>query len=386
MEIMIPPPVPPGDGGLNADSAEARSYNRLLRRIGAVDLGLGLLLMGVILAADWTSDFRNFAVRVAGDHHAIALFLYTTILLLLTKALSLGLDYYGFRIEHRYHLSNQHVRDWAWDQTKAFALAFVLSQTLVQIVYLLIRLQPNWWWVTAWALFMLFSVLMAQIAPVLLFPLFFRFRALNDEELTARLTRMSEIAGARVRGVYEWILSEKTKKANAALMGLGRTRRIVISDTLLSICNHDEIEAVLAHELGHHVYRHMLKGIAVQGVVTFFGFWCLKLAVRWAAFDWKRYAQIDFANLPLMILVATAISVVLLPVLNFYSRFNERQADLYAWRSLGSVRAFCSAMEKLAALNLSEREPSRWVEVLFHSHPAIGRRVKAAQTWANSHR
>ena len=383
---MIPPPVPPGDGGLNADSAEARSYNRLLRRIGAVDLGLGLLLMGVILAADWTSDFRNFAVRVAGDHHAIALFLYTTILLLLTKALSLGLDYYGFRIEHRYHLSNQHVRDWAWDQTKAFALAFVLSQTLVQIVYLLIRLQPNWWWVTAWALFMLFSVLMAQIAPVLLFPLFFRFRALNDEELTARLTRMSEIAGARVRGVYEWILSEKTKKANAALMGLGRTRRIVISDTLLSICNHDEIEAVLAHELGHHVYRHMLKGIAVQGVVTFFGFWCLKLAVRWAAFDWKRYAQIDFANLPLMILVATAISVVLLPVLNFYSRFNERQADLYAWRSLGSVRAFCSAMEKLAALNLSEREPSRWVEVLFHSHPAIGRRVKAAQTWANSHR
>jgi STE24 endopeptidase len=386
METMIPPPVSSGDGGPTADSAEARRYNRLLRRIGAVDLGLGLLLMGVILAADWTSDFRNFAVQVAGDHHAIALFLYTTILLLLTKALSLGLEYYGFRIEHRYHLSNQHVRDWAWDQTKAFALTFVLSQALVQIVYLLIRLQPNWWWVTAWALFMLLSVLMAQIAPVLLFPLFFRFRALNDEELTARLTRMSERAGTRVRGVYEWILSEKTKKANAALMGLGRTRRIVISDTLLSTCNHDEIEAVLAHELGHHVYRHMLKGIAVQGVVTFFGFWCLKLAVRWAAFDWKRYAQIDFANLPLMILVATAISVVLLPVLNFYSRFNERQADLYAWKSLGSVRAFCSAMEKLAALNLSEREPSRWVELLFHSHPAIGRRVKAAQAWANSHR
>ncbi len=124
---------------------------------------------------------------------------------------------------------------------------------------------------------MLFSVLMAQIAPVLLFPLFFRFRALGDEDLTARLTRLSEKAGAKVRGVYEWMLSEKTKKANAALMGLGRTRRIVISDTLLSSCDHDEIEAVLAHELGHHVYRHMLKGIAVQAVITFFGFWCVKL-------------------------------------------------------------------------------------------------------------
>ena len=253
-------------------------------------------------------------------------------------------------------------------------------------MYLLIRLQPQWWWVTCWILFMLLSVLLAQLAPVLLFPLFFRFRSLDDEELTARLTRLSEKAGAKVRGVYEWNLSEKTKKANAALMGLGRTRRIVISDTLLATCNHDEIEAVLAHELGHQVHRHMLKSIAVQGVITFFGFWCLKLAVRWAAFDWKRYDQIDFANLPLMILVATAISLLLLPVMNAYSRFNERQADAYAWKTLGSVKAFCTAMEKLAAQNLSEREPSRWVEILFYSHPAPFRRMQAAVAWANAHR
>jgi STE24 endopeptidase len=375
------------ESGLPADPAEAHRYHSLLRRIDAVDLGLGLALMGMILAADWTSDFRNFAVRLAGDHHAVALFVYTSILLLLTKFLSLGLDYYSFLIEHRYHLSNQRLRAWAWDEGKGFVLTFLFSQALVQMVYLLIRLQPQWWWVTAWILFLILSVLLAHIAPVLLFPLFFRFRALADEELTSRLTRMSEKAGAKVRGVYEWQLSEKTKKANAALMGLGRTRRIVISDTLLATCDHDEIEAVLAHELGHHVYRHMLKTIVVQGVITFFGFWCLKLAIRWAAFDWKRhYDQIDFANLPLMILVATAISVLLVPVMNAYSRFNERQADTYAWKSLGSVQAFCSAMEKLAAQNLSEREPARWVEVLFHSHPAPGRRMKAALAWANTHR
>lgn len=384
--------IPPSDSSessmpVDSDSAEARSYNRLLRRIGAADLILGLLLMGVLLAADWTSDFRNFALRAAGEHYAVALFLFTTILLLLTQALSLGPDYYSFRIEHRYHLSNQHLRNWAWDQSKGFALTFLVSQVLVQVVYFLIRLQPQWWWVTGWILFMLLSVLMAHIAPVLLFPLFFRFQALADEELTARLTRMSEKAGAKVRGVYEWMLSEKTKKANAALMGFGRTRRIVISDTLLSTCNRDEIEAVLAHELGHHVYRHMLKGIIVQGVITFFGFWCLKLAIRWAALDWKRhYDQIDFANFPLMILVSTAISIVLLPVMNAYSRFNERQADLYAWKTLGSVQPFCSAMEKLAVQNLSEREPSRWVEILFHSHPAIGRRVKSALAWADTHK
>jgi STE24 endopeptidase len=387
MEPTTPPSGFSGSGDLPEDPAAARRYHRLLRRIGVADVALGLVLMGVILATDWTSDFRNFAVRLAGDHHAAALFVYTSILLLLTKFLSLGLDYYSFLIEHRYRLSNQRLRGWAWDQSKDFALTFLFSQALVQMVYLLIRLQPQWWWVTGWILFMLLSVLLAHIAPVLLFPLFFRFRTLADEELTARLTRMSEKAGAKVRGVYEWKLSEKTKKANAALMGLGRTRRIVISDTLLATCNHDEIEAVLAHELGHHVYRHMLKTIAVQGVITFIGFWCLKLAIRWAAFDWKRpLAQIDFANLPLMILVATAISVLLLPVMNAYLRFNERQADAYAWKSLGSVQAFCSAMEKLAAQNLSEREPSRWVEILFHSHPATGRRLKAALAWAHSRR
>ena len=384
MEATTSHPGFAGGGGPPEDAAEARRYHRLQRRMAVADVALGLGVMGVILAADWTSDFRNFAVRLAGDRYAVALFLYTSILLLLTKFLGLGLDYYGFRVEHRYHLSHQRLRGWAWDQTKGFALTFLFSQALVQLVYLLIRLQPQWWWVAGWILVMLISVLLAQIAPVLLFPIFFRFRVLTDEELTTRLTRMCERAGARIRGVYEWRLSEKTKKANAALMGLGRTRRIVISDTLLAACNHDEIEAVLAHELGHHVYRHMWKAIAVQGAVTFFGFWCLKLAVRWAALDWKRYAQIDFANLPLMILVATAISVLLAPVMNAYSRFNERQADAYAWQTLGTVQPFCSAMEKLAALNLAEREPSRWVEILFHSHPATARRMKAALAWAGS--
>ena len=158
MENMTPQPDFPIDHGATADSPEARRYHRLLRRISAADLALGVVLMGVLLAADWTSDFRNFAVRLAGDHHAAALFLYTSILLLLTKFLILGSDYYSFRIEHRYHLSNQRRRSWAWDQAKGFALTFLFSQVLVQTVYRLIRWQPQWWWVTAWALFMLFSV------------------------------------------------------------------------------------------------------------------------------------------------------------------------------------------------------------------------------------
>lgn len=383
MAETVSGPGNPGYSRLPADTADARRYNRLQRRIGVADAALGLALMAFLLLSDLTGSIRNLAVHIARDHHALALFLYTSILLLLAKALSLGLDYYGFRIEHRYRLSNQHFDGWLWDQAKGFLLSFVLAQLLVQFLYLSIRLAPRWWWVIAWAVCMAFSILMAQLAPLVLFSLFFRFRALEDEELRARLMRLSEQAGTRVRGVYEWMLSEKSRKANAALVGMGGTRRIVISDTLLVTCDHDEIEAVLAHELGHHVYRHMLKSIVAQGVLTFLGFWCVKLAVRWAEFDWEHpISQIDFANLPLMILVGTAASVALLPVMNAFSRHNERQADLYAWKALGRTEAFCSAMEKLAEQNLSEREPSRIVEILFHGHPGAAKRVKAAQAWA----
>lgn len=381
---MQPYAVPPGVAGNPvpaADPADSRRYNRLLRRVGVVDAALGLLLMALLLATGWTKDVRDFAFRAAPENHWLCLFLYTAMLMALAKVVGLGLEYYSFLLEHRYHLSTQRLRGWVWDQIKSFLISFVLAQVLVQVLYYLIRWQPHWWWVTAWALFLGFSVLLAQLAPLVLFPLFFRFRRLTDDELALRLEKMSERAGAKVRGVYEWMLSEKTRKANAALMGLGGTRRIVISDTLLGSCDADEIESVVAHELGHHVHHHMLKGILFQAAVTFFGFWCLKLAVRWAEFE-GLYKQIDFANLPLMVLVATVISLALMPVINAFSRFNERQADLYAWKTLGRIGPFCSAMEKLAAQNLTERNPSRLVEVLFHSHPAVDRRIRAAQEWA----
>jgi len=193
---------------------------------------------------------------------------------------------------------------------------------------------------------------------------------------------LSERAGTRVRGVYRWKLSEKSKKANAALTGLGRTRRIILADTLLDNYQPEEIEAVLAHELGHHVHRHILKSIFVQATITFVGFWAANWTLHYAV-DQHMFEELsDFANLPLLVLVSTVLSFLLMPALNAYSRFNERQADQYAFESIASVEPFISSMNKLAEQNLAERTPSKWIEWLFHSHPAISRRVAAAQTWS----
>ncbi len=230
-------------------------------------------------------------------------------------------------------------------------------------------------------------VLLAQLAPVVLFPIFYKFEPLQNEELKLRLVKLGEAAGTRVRGVYKWNLSEKSKKANAALTGLGNTRRIILADTLLEHYSPDEIEAVLAHELGHHVHKHILKSIAVQAGVTLLGFWAANWVLNYAIERTHTFVALyDFANLPLLVLVSTVLSFLLLPALNAFSRYNERQADRYAFQSIPSILPFISSMNKLADQNLAERSPSKWVEWFFHSHPAISRRVEAAQDWAKQPR
>jgi STE24 endopeptidase len=229
-------------------------------------------------------------------------------------------------------------------------------------------------------------VFFAQIAPVVLFPLFYKFVPLQNEELKQRLVRLGERAGTRVRGVYEWKLSEKSNKANAALTGLGNTRRIILADTLLQGYSEDEIEAVLAHELGHHVHGHILKSIGVEALVTLVGFWAADAVLRYAINQQGMFEHLsDFANLPLLALVASALSLFLMPALNAYSRFTERQADRYCWKSVASIGPYISAMEKLNKQNLAESHPSRLVEILFHSHPPISKRIAAAQEWSRTH-
>lgn len=367
------------------DSPEARQYNRIRRWLGVTDFLLGLLLLLVLLATGWNGTLRDIAMHGAYEHYTLAVFIYVLMLMLIGKLLGLTLDYYGFRLERRYNLSNQKLRAWVWDETKGFLVGVLLASIIVEILYFIIRQFPQHWWIIAWAAFLGLFVLMAQLAPVVLFPIFYKFEPLDNDELKSRLVGLSERAGTRVRGVYKWNLSEKSKKANAALTGLGNTRRIILADTLLENYSADEIEAVLAHELGHHVHRHILKSIAVQAGITLVGFWAANWVLHYAVDRTHMFVTVsDFANLPLLVLVSTVLSFVLLPALNAYSRYNERQADRYAFQSIPSVGPFISSMSKLADQNLAERTPSRWVEWFFQSHPAISRRVTAAEGWARS--
>ena len=369
-----------------ADSPEARRYNRIRRWLGIADFIIGFVFLVVLLVTGWSGWLRDLAYRMGFQNYSLAVFMYLLLLLLISKVLGIGLDYYGYRLERRYKLSTQRFRAWIWDETKGFLVGLVLGSVVVELLYFTIRQWPQNWWLLAWVLFMVLFVVLAQLAPVVLFPIFYKFEPLENEELRRRLVVLSEHAGTRVRGVYRWKLSEKSKKANAALTGLGATRRIILADTLLDNYTSDEIEAVLAHELGHQVHRHILKSIFVQAGITLFGFWAANWALHYAVdhhlFDFDGLH--DFANLPLLALVATVLSFLLMPALNAYSRYNERQADRYAFESIASVEPFISSMNKLAEQNMAERTPAKWVEWFFHSHPSISRRLAAADEWGRT--
>jgi STE24 endopeptidase len=229
------------------------------------------------------------------------------------------------------------------------------------------------------AVLWLFAIVMAQLAPVLIMPLFYKFRPLDDAELVSRLTALAERAGARVRGVYVMEMSSKTTTANAMLAGLGRTRRIILGDTLLRDYTPDEIETVLAHELAHHVHNDLIKGLAEEAVLIPLTLWVAALFLNWGVSVFGFRGIDDVAALPLFVVAMTIFGLVTMPIGNYLTRRMERAADRYALDTTHNSAAFKSVMLKLANQNLSDADPPAWVRFLFYSHPPVSERVKMAE-------
>jgi STE24 endopeptidase len=361
------------------DTSEVKDYHRLRRTLGVLGFVADAGTLLVLLLAGWTLALRDFAERWTGQA-SLALLIYLIAMGLISLMVSLPFDFLkGFWLEHRFKLSNLTFRGWAWDQLKGLAVGGLLALLAAQFVYATLRHWPGSWWLIAGALFLFFFIVLANLAPILILPIFFKFKPLENQALVERLLELSQRAGTRVRGVFEWKLSEKSKKANAALLGLGNTRRIILADTLLTSLNEEEIEAVLAHEFGHHVRRHLPQRLVLQAATTFVGFYLADRALRSWSQRFGFYGLSDYANLPLLILTGTALALVLMPLVNIHSRWCERQADAFALEAIRDRSAFTSALEKLAELNLAERQPPAWIEFLFHSHPSLQKRILFAQ-------
>ena len=370
---------------MNEDRASR--YHRLKRWSHIAALGWTLVLFVGLLWSGASIALRDLAERAvssivgSGSWRAgITVIVYVGLLLLLNEIGSLPVSLYsGFMLEHRYGLSTERAGGWFVDQLKSLAVGFVLSSGAAAIVYAAIRYSPHNWWLPAGLALALIVTGLTNLAPVLLLPIFYRVKPLDRESLRVRLLGLADRAGATALGAYEWGLGEKTRKANAALTGLGTTRRILISDTMLAEYTDDEIEVVLAHELAHHVHGDLWKGILFESALILAGLYLAARVLEQLAPSLGFRGSADVAGMPLLVLTTGVVSFVMLPLAHAMSRAFERSADRFALALTRNPTAFVSAMRRLAAQNLAEEHPSRLVQILFYSHPPVRERIAAAQ-------
>lgn len=363
---------------------KAKEYARLRRRLFVLGLALAGVYSSAFLLFGFTTALAARALQISPNYY-LALALYFTAFTLGYGTVQLPLEYYGgFILPHRYGLSTQKLGGWIKDQIKGGILGLVLGTIVVEALYLSINISPAWWWLLSGIFLLFFTTVLATLAPLIILPLFWRLTPLPDPELVKRLENLAGLAGTRVQGVFTIDLSQRTTAANAALMGLGRTRRIVLGDTLYKDYTADEIETILAHELGHQVHGDIPQGIAVQSFLTLGGLYMAQHLLNWNATLLGFSGPEDIAAFPLLALILGGFMLFTTPLGNAYSRWREKMADEYALQSTGKAEAFILAMTKLANQNLADADPEPWAEYLLYSHPPIKKRIALGHQFLDS--
>ena len=362
---------------------QAKQYARIRRRLWLVDTTFSGLYALAWLFFGLAIPLRIWLMTFTDDQWLLVA-LFVGIFGGIYSLINLPLGYYsGFVLPHRFGQSNQSFKDWVIDQIKGLAVGAPIGLLLLELLYLALRVTGDLWWLWAAGGMLIFSVLLSNLAPILIMPLFNKYVPLGDEhkELAERLLALAQRANTKVRGVFKFDMSKRTKSANAALTGIGNTRRIVLGDTLISEFSTDEIETVLAHELGHHVHRDIPLFITFGTVSTTISLFLASLALNWAIGYFGFSSPADIAAFPALSIILGAYGLITMPVDNAVSRWREEMADDYALQSTGKSEAFASAFTRLANQNLGEVDPEKWVVFMFYSHPPLGERIAKANNW-----
>ena len=382
------------DDEVYADSDEqkrALRYNRIREWMTLVDVLWGMLTSVLALELGLSARLRDAAKRVA-PRRLGPVAPYAIAGAVASAVVSLPLSYLqGFVIEHRFDLSNQSRGAWLLEQLKGLAVSLALGAPLAHGAYWVIHRYPRRWWAVLCGLTVPFTILLANLAPVLLMPLFNKFTPLKDRALARRIVDLAASQGVQVSDVLQMDMSKQTKKANAFFTGIGNTKRIVLGDTLLDEFTPDEVEVVLAHELGHQVHRDIWKLIGLQVPVSLTTFYAThrlsgpllqRFGSRWRI-DLEKGPG-DVAALPALTLLAGSTSLLLMPVLNAISRtWVEHRADRYALDLTRKTDDFVGAMKKLGRMNLANPRPHALIKYLLYSHPPVQERIAFARRYGS---
>jgi STE24 endopeptidase len=359
----------------------AKQYAHINRRLMVLDLCISGLYMLAWLFLGWSQALKDWLIRFTTNDWLLVLF-FVMIMGGILFIINLPLSFYqGYVLPHRFELSTQKLSGWITDQVKGILLGGVLGMIVLEIIYAILREFPTFWWLWAAGILLVFNVILANLAPTLIMPLFNKFVPLGEEhaDLADRLMLLAKRSGTYVRGVFTFDMSRRTKQANAGLTGLGNTRRIIIGDTLLNEFTPDEIETIMAHELGHQVNKDIPLGILFGSLTTLIGLYLASVVLNWGVEFFHFEGPADIAAFPLFVLVLGLYGLVTMPIENGFSRWRERRADEYALSLTHNGTAYASALKRLANQNLADADPEEWVEWLLYSHPALGKRIAMAE-------
>ena len=339
-----------------------------------------ILLLVFILLSGIGGVLESLLVTLT-PHLYVALLLFAAAISIAQGGITLPLGFYAnYSTEHRYGLSNQSLLHWVLEHFKRFLVGLPIVLGVLFFFYFCLRQYGPHWWFPVGCVLTLLSVVLARLAPTIIMPFFYRFTPLEDTELKERLLRLCNGAGFRIQGVFLFDLSKNTRKINAGFTGIGKSKRIILGDTLVKEFSHEEIETVFAHEMGHYRHRHILADMVIGILVTFLGLYAAARLYEWTLPLFGLASVVQLAALPLLALWLTLYGLVTAPIINIISRRQERQADSYAIQQTGNRPAFISALRKLASRNLADPEPHPLVEFLFYSHPSIGRRIRILES------
>lgn len=287
-------------------------------------------------------------------------------------------SYYAERI---FDLSEQKFLSWVKDEVKSGVLSLLVTFLGVGFFYLFIRNFPGYWWVITGLSWVFFSIIVARVFPVLILPLFYKYAPIEDRSLKDKLVSMGERAAINIIEISKIDLSRKTKKANAALIGSGRSRKIILADTLMDEFDEDEIVTVVAHEMAHHKFKHIPQLIIFSGIVTLVGFYWFSEVAGTVVNIFQAANLYDLKIFPVFMFLLMLFSLLVMPIQNWFSRVLEKQADAEALLLTGKPAVFISVMEKLASMNLSEIDPHPVKKFFLYNHPPISERIKMAEEW-----
>lgn len=365
---------------VNAGKGEKnKAYQKARNWLTLYSILLTFVILSGAIVFRLTLLFHEWAYRLTPSAYG-TLFFYFLFFSLYSSVLSFPLSFYsGYCLEHRYELSNQTFPAWLWEGAKKQLLSFLVSTSLVFTLYALIWNFESSWWLLGWAAYALFSLGLGKLFPVLIVPLFYTYSPISDEALRTKVEALANRFGMKIKNIYSLNLSKTTKKANAAFTGFGKTKRVILGDTLLHSFSHAEIEAVLAHELGHYKHGDIWKQFGFGTFLSLVCFWLAFQSLGVLSHELGYLGAGDIRSFPLLCLIFFLSSLVMSPAGNAFSRRAEGRADQFALEATQDRASFISAMQKLSGLNLADPAPHPIIEFLLYDHPSIGKRIRMAE-------